>query len=185
MGKREPNPFAREWPMVELYLLHTNKLRRDALRWGHETMALLPDTPEPVGGLVDFWALVGRTLHIVDLKTGKAQVVVKDNSQLKLYALGVLPKLESWPIDTVTLCVVQPTAVRNPLREWDITPLDLLSWGEYVRRVVSRIVTDKNLHLETGSHCYFCPARQAEVCPAQQAKRVNTARAEFDTPIEE
>lgn len=118
--------------------------------------------------LIDWKA---KRMTVVDLKTGRNRVHVRDNPQLELYALGALRQFD--PLDEithVTLTIVQP-------RLYDENDAEPAESVEYLasdlrkRRAVyveaAEATHAENAPLTVGHWCRFCPARNS--CPKQQA----------------
>lgn len=85
-------------------------------------------TPIPdQGGTADFVCIIGRKLIVMDWKFGKGHTVyARENTQLMLYALGVLLKYSvDYDIDEVELHIIQPRKehydcwVTTPSRIWE------------------------------------------------------------------
>lgn len=110
---------------------------------------------------------VAATLHVWDYKHGAGIVVeVKDNPQLKYYAVGALTELDLWlRVDTVVLHIAQPRGFHfdGPVREWSISVNSLAEWlrGELVPAMDRALVSRDTA---SGEHCRFCPAR-FRACP--------------------
>lgn len=114
-------------------------------------------------------------MEIVDLKYGKNVAVdAKNNSQLRLYALGAYHELTAFfDVDTVTMTVVQP---RNEIgiSSETLPVTELLSWGEIIRPIASLAYEGKG-NLVPGPHCKFCKA----------AVRCQALKAYCETPDKE
>jgi hypothetical protein len=110
----------------------------------------------------------GTTLLIADFKSGKWPVVVEDNTQMKVYALGVyrgLPEDVKRGIKTVKLAVAQNQAVK----EWETTIEKVLSWGytelyEASFKAMDTDVETGNLFIAKSDECTFCKAK-GTTCP--------------------
>lgn len=144
----------------------------------------LLNPPAPMFGTADFVAYISdsHTLHVVDLKYGAGVVVeVKGNKQLRYYALGAALSLDTakYPIDVVTITIVQPRAGHpdGVIRSETISYLELIEFGAELM-ADAKATMDPNAPLVAGAHCRFCPA--SGVCPAQRANAVAVAQAEFD-----
>jgi hypothetical protein len=138
--------------------------------------------PAPMFGTADFVAYDARskTLHVVDLKYGQGVVVeVKDNPQLRYYALGAAISMPTGtPIETVVITIVQPRAAHQdgPIRSETIDFLDLVGFAgelmEYARKT-----TLPNAPLAAGDHCKFCPVSGR--CPEQRNRAQLAAQSDF------
>lgn len=143
------------------------------------------EPPELVFGTLDFGACDGLTLYVVDFKYGRGKfVVVKNNTQLLCYALGVYGKLLrerpdlAATIEAVCLVIVQPRAGGDPVRQWSIPVGELLYWGYAVLKPAVEAITEQtNLPLVPGNHCFFCAASRD--CPAYRHLRVQRSIDSF------
>jgi hypothetical protein len=146
----------------------------------------LPSQPPPVlmFGRVDvaMLDLQTDTLEIIDYKNGSGVfVTVKDNPQLLYYAAGVLrqlPKHQLHRLRQIKLTVVQPNAPGGePVRSWQITPVDLLMWVDEVLVPGVEACAQDDPPLVPGSWCRFCPA--IHVCPKLQQDANEMAKRDF------
>lgn len=131
-------------------------------------------------------------LCVVDLKYGRKIVKAKNNSQLKLYAVGALAeffkvkrthagmlKPFKIPLDCpkqVRLVIIQPR-VSKPIDEWTIDVVDLLEW---LRTTVKEAIIesqDANGKRTPGEYCHFCPA--SIDCRALVSNVFNRAAMDF------
>ena len=71
------------------------------------------------------------TCHIIDLKYGKMFVDVKYNSQLMLYASGVLKDFSFMDIKTFVLHIYQPRA--NNISKWEVSVDEIRGFWWYAR----------------------------------------------------
>ena len=128
-------------------------------------------------------------LHVVDFKYGKGVVVSPvENPQLMLYGAGAARKHERLPLNGVTLHIVQPRAMGEPVKSWATDALTLLEFEDEIRQR-AQIVEDAFLewppggpsanwaYFTAGDHCRFCKA--AAVCPALREQSLSSALAEF------
>lgn len=100
--------------------------------------------------------------RLTDLKYGKGiQVYAKHNTQLMLYALGVLQDYgHIYDIKKFVLVIHQPRL--NHVDEWEVTVKDLLNWAaEIVRPKAAEALSGEGKFL-AGSWCRFCPGK--DVC---------------------
>lgn len=117
-------------------------------------------------GTVDFCAVGGDDLHIVDFKYGKGvPVSAESNSQMRAYALGFLQEMECIydNIKTVTVHIVQPR-IRNYSSEM-MTTEELLDWANTVLKPSAETASKQTRRYAPGRHCRFCKA--ATVCKAR------------------
>lgn len=118
--------------------------------------------------------IVGKkVLNIIDLKYGKGvQVDAKDNSQLMMYALGVLrtlsPKRQA-EIETVRMHIAQVRLGNYSV--FEMTARDLTHWGIHVLRPTAEKAFAGQGETVVGSHCKFCKFKAQ--CRAQRDALVN------------
>ena len=109
-----------------------------------------------------------KVLNIIDLKYGKGvQVDAKDNSQLMMYALGVLrtlsPKRQA-EIETVRMHIAQVRLGNYSV--FEMTARDLTHWGIHVLRPTAEKAFAGQGETVVGSHCKFCKFKAQ--CRAQR-----------------
>lgn len=109
-----------------------------------------------------------KVLNIIDLKYGKGvQVDAKDNSQLMMYALGVLrtlsPKRQA-EIETVRMHIAQVRLGNYSV--FEMTARDLTHWGIHVLRPTAEKAFAGQGDTVVGSHCKFCKFKAQ--CRAQR-----------------
>lgn len=115
----------------------------------------------------------GQTI-VVDLKYGKGiQVFAENNSQLKLYALGIYQEYgDLYGIESFKLCIVQPRL--NWIDEFEISIDDLLVWAnEVVEPAADEAMTD-TARFKAGEWCTknFCKIRATCKTRADSIKAV-------------
>ncbi|SDY13916.1 DUF2800 domain-containing protein [Eubacterium barkeri] len=118
-------------------------------------------------GTADCVILSGNQMWVIDLKYGKnVEVSAKDNSQLKLYAMGAYEAYKLlYPIDTVTTCIIQPRM--DKYSEYIYTLDELLGWADTVKPIAAMAHAGTG-DIAPGEHCKFCKAKP--VCPAYGQK---------------
>lgn len=120
-------------------------------------------------------------LNIIDLKYGKGvQVEAKNNTQLMMYALGVLrslsPKRQA-EIETIKMHIAQ---VRLGSYEvFEMSARDLTHWGIHVLRPTAEKAWNGQGNTVAGSHCKFCKFKAQ--CRAQRDALVNEFETHGDT----
>lgn len=122
-----------------------------------------------------------KVLNIIDLKYGKGvQVDAKDNSQLMMYALGVLrtlsPKRQA-EIETVRMHIAQVRLGNYSV--FEMTARDLTHWGIHVLRPTAEKAFAGQGNTVVGSHCKFCKFKAQ--CRAQRDALVNEFETHGDT----
>lgn len=116
-------------------------------------------------------------LHIIDLKLGKGvPVYAENNTQLMIYALGVLKTVEPiFDIETAELTIHQPR-LQN-VNTWELSIPDLKVWGEEVLKHRGAMALAGGGEFVAGEHCRFCKAKNQ--CRARADEMLKLARLEF------
>ena len=122
--------------------------------------------------------IVGETvLNIIDLKYGKGvQVDANGNSQLMMYAIGVLNSLEPHhrsKIEKVRMHIAQVRLGNYSV--FEMSARDLTHWAIHVLRPTAEKAWAGQGETKVGSHCKFCKFKAQ--CRAQKDALVN----EFET----
>ena len=121
---------------------------------------LYPDTFGHVDCVV-FDSLTNH-LHIIDLKTGRVPVSANENTQLMLYAYGILVELEDdfEIVDTITLHIVQDNEKCHNTNSWTLSSGDLRRWiDDVVKPAISLVDSDNPIYKPSDSACLWCPGR--------------------------
>lgn len=122
--------------------------------------------------------IVGETvLNIIDLKYGKGvQVDANGNSQLMMYAIGVLNSLEPHhraKIEKVRMHIAQVRLGNYSV--FEMSARDLTHWAIHVLRPTAEKAWAGQGETKVGSHCKFCKFKAQ--CRAQKEALVS----EFET----
>ena len=122
--------------------------------------------------------IVGNTvLNIIDLKYGKGvQVDANGNSQLMMYAIGVLNSLEPHhraKIEKVRMHIAQVRLGNYSV--FEMSAQDLTHWAIHVLRPTAEKAFAGQGETKVGAHCKFCKFKAR--CRAQRDALVN----EFET----
>lgn len=139
-------------------------------------------------GTADAIILAGKTLYVIDLKTGQRGVEAKGNTQLKLYGLGALEEFGLVDdFETVVLVIVQPPKSKEPSVS-EVSVEELQTFGRYAAKSAQQAaalidVTDVSEimpHLRAGDHChaYYCKARSS--CPKLRGQVSEAVFADLD-----
>lgn len=147
--------------------------------------------PDKAWGTADAVVLDGKTLRVIDLKTGRLWVGVVRNLQLTLYALGVLDALKAVgmadEVEEVIMTIYQPIVSEKPA-EWSLTREEFEDEVQALREAAQRaaeatetfkglgdrVWEDKYLR-PSEEACRWCPA--ASFCPAlKRATEVGEAK---------
>ena len=120
----------------------------------------------------------GNALIVYDFKYGKGVAVgAKENSQLAIYALGVMQDPAVGDVfDTVELVIVQPRTA-DPIRRWPTTLKWLRTFAATVEEKVTQ--TQDGSALRAGEWCRFCPAGEKAECPELALAVEREAQADF------
>ena len=122
--------------------------------------------------------IVGETvLNIIDLKYGKGvQVDADGNSQLMMYAIGVLNSLEPQHRSKIGKVRMHIAQVRlGNYSVFEMSARDLTHWAIHVLRPTAEKAWAGQGETKVGSHCKFCKFKAQ--CRAQKDALVN----EFET----
>ena len=103
-----------------------------------------------------------RILRIFDYKHGKGVAVSsEENSQMKLYALGVLETYKlvyGDSISKVITAIIQPRLFKD-VTEYEITVTDLRAWGESIKPIAQKAYYGFGASYMPGDWCRFCRAK--------------------------
>ena len=130
-------------------------------------------------GHADAIIIADGTMEICDLKYGAGvKVDAKNNSQLRLYALGAYSELNFlYEIENVTVTIVQPR--NGGLSCETLSVEELLKWGEKVKRIAELAFKGEG-EFKAGEHCKFCKA--ANVCKHFADYQLEVVKDDFDDP---
>lgn len=132
-------------------------------------------------GTADVVILSSHKIRVVDLKFGRGiPVDAKDNTQLRLYALGAYSKFkEEFPeIKEIEYTIHQP---RLDSISTDGTSIDkLLDWANYFVRSKAKKAWAGSGEFLPGEHCQFCRAKAQ--CRARSDFNNEIAKLEFRSP---
>lgn len=108
-----------------------------------------------------------RKVVVNDLKYGAGvDVSAVGNSQLRIYALGIIDNFDLWDaVDEIEIVIDQPRA--GGMKHWSCSLDDLLAGGEEVKAAVAAIDGPDPQFKVTEKGCTFCPVKDTEEgCPA-------------------
>lgn len=133
--------------------------------------------PEPMFGTTDvaIWRPRTRLLRVIDFKNGYIEVDPHENDQLLYYALGSVLALGDPVPERIELTIVQPRT-SPPVRSFTTDFKRLVEWKKQLF-AAAHATQEPGAPLNVGEWCRFCPA--LAVCPAQQKRALEVARAEF------
>ena len=149
-----------------------------------------PKIHEQLFGTIDCWFVKDGVLHIVDYKTGFAEVAAIDYYQLLVYALALICS-DEWValVPSVKMTIVQPRAFSRggSVRSWSLSRDEVLSYYESIKTAAHE-ATSENPTLRAGKQCKYCTAakgcKEAQVQALFAADYVNRAEM-YDLPTEE
>lgn len=116
-------------------------------------------------------------LQIIDLKLGKGvPVYAEENTQLMIYALGVLDEVEPiFDIENVELTIHQPR-LQN-VSTWEVSVTELKQWAEEILKPRGAMALLGEGEFVAGEHCRFCKAKNQ--CRARANEMLRLAELEF------
>lgn len=131
-------------------------------------------------GTGDFVIIADGTMEICDLKYGKGvPVSAKDNSQMRLYALGAISEFSFlYDIDKVKMTIIQPRL--DSISSDEVTVDELLKWAEVIVKPRAQLAIKGEGEFKAGEHCKFCKARKN--CRARAEKNMELAKYDFQEP---
>lgn len=117
-------------------------------------------------------------LHIIDYKNGDGvRVEAEHNSQLKLYALGAMKKL-NFKGYLIRMTIYQPKL--NNIKTLEIYPFELTSWGNSIKDKADLAWNGKG-DFSAGDHCRFC--RFKHLCQEYQKYFISQYGFEEETDV--
>lgn len=100
-----------------------------------------------------------NTLYIIDFKYGKGvKVEAHANTQMAIYALGVLDKLKIKKDDVDIHCIIYQPRIRN-ISEWQTTSGHLFNWATKTLAPLAQRAWEGKGQICAGSWCRFCPVK--------------------------
>jgi len=141
--------------------------------------------PDKVGGTADVVIIDGDWACVIDYKNGVTHVDIDNNTQLMIYALGILENCKSAGyVRNWTLAIVQPNDFTDsrPVRTCKTSTLELEDYSGYVWRAVSdcEVVPMKSQNPEdycSGDWCQWC--KGSANCPLQKQALLVTANKDL------
>jgi hypothetical protein len=128
-------------------------------------------------GTSDAVIIADDTIEIIDLKYGKGiRVDAKDNSQMRLYALGAFQIFgDLYDFDKVKTTICQPRL--DHVSSEELTVTELLDWATNVVEPAAKEAESDNPHTAAGDWCRWCPARA--VCRTRAEANLELAKYDF------
>jgi hypothetical protein len=141
-------------------------------------------------GTLDAGLLVDGECVVVDLKYGKGvQVWAEDNSQLKLYALGIFQEHSLlYNIESFKLVIHQPRL--DHVDVWNISLQELLAWADDVVEPAADLALTEDAPFAAGKWCQFCKIKgtcktRAETYQAEMLDEIAEVRGPNEMTEEE
>lgn len=138
-----------------------------AKAYGTEELVVI-DEQLDIWGTCDFFVVYinsrgKRVGAIVDFKSGFHDVEIKNNFQMKMYALGLLKELRKAgkDLDILETWIYQPKR-STKMKFCSYTSKQIEKFEAQVYKAVKQIINGKP-KFKVGSYCGFCPAQA--VCP--------------------
>ena len=125
------------------------------------------------GGTADAVVIVGRNLHIIDLKSGRTPVQAKENKQMLTYALGAWDRYGRANFDFIHLHIFQPSNVSTIFYGAD----RMLRWIEELIEIGNKADDPFEKPNPSAKACHFCKAKT--VCSAMREKAITNAKQDF------
>jgi hypothetical protein len=142
-------------------------------------------------GSCDFWIFAAKRFTSIDLKSGRESVETDGNTQLFIYALGIVME-RKFVVREVELCLWQPNAFDGQEPERGVV-YDQKRFTEEVKKVKAGIaeatryldptISDIETYLAklvAGEHCGWCDA--LGVCPEARRRNSEISSKNF-TPV--
>ena len=150
----------------------------------YETMVRYTDYVPNGFGTMDDARIQDGLCYVTDFKTGKGIVVhAEDNSQLKLYSVGLYHDYKHlWHFDRFILTIHQTS--RNYISTWETNLTELLRWAQTEVRWRAKKALSGKGQLTAGPWCQkaLCPLRKT--CETHLAWKAEQARAEVNMAAE-
>lgn len=137
------------------------------------------DGPE-IFGTIDCVIMLEGKVIVIDFKYGVGIFVSPiENSQLKIYALGILLNFDfEYIFDEVEMVVYQPRI--DNISSYITTATDLLLWGDLDLTEASSLAIQGEGAYKTGKHCQFCKIRPK--CSENAKAATQLAKSDFKDP---
>jgi hypothetical protein len=162
--------------MVECVQVYVNYIRSLEGKKFYEEKVTLAEVINDCWGTADAVVITGKSIRVIDLKTGGGvKVDAENNTQLLCYALGAYLKYSvAYDIEEVTMTIVQPPL--HNIDSWTISLDDLLVFAESLRNAYAAIQNTPNVFSASDKACKWCHAKAQ--CP--ELKRIANGAAGLD-----
>ncbi len=136
-------------------------------------------------GTLDDGRLKEGICTVTDLKHGTGvKVFAKENSQLRLYALGVYFKYRwLYEFDRFILRICQPRLKHFESEEISLGAL--LQWAFDIARPAARMTTRPNAPFVAGSWCKFCKLKETCVTRRDYKREMRSREVNAETEFED
>jgi hypothetical protein len=136
-------------------------------------------------GTMDDARLEDGLCTVTDFKHGTGvQVYAKDNSQMKLYALGILSSY-SWAYEFqhFRLKICQPRL--RHFEEFEISMGQLMHWAWDSVRPAAKLAMTPGAPIVAGSWCKFCPLKESCATRAEFKRKMKSLEREAGTEFDD
>lgn len=150
----------------------------------------MPEVSEHLFGTVDCAILQDNKLHIIDLKTGSNPVYAHQNTQLMIYAYGVLSTLSRNPsyskdaslVENITLHIFQknPRIHEDNINTYSLSREDLENFIlNEVKETIKEVFSDNPKRVANEKACKYCPASSR--CDTLYENVTKSLKGDFDS----
>lgn len=128
-------------------------------------------------GTADAIVMVANKLFVIDLKMGRNPVVAENNSQLMLYALGIMNDYDGlFEPDEINLVIVQPKSDKIDI--WTVDADDLQAFAVEAKVQAEEALSENPRRVAGEKQCHYCKAKVD--CPELMATVEKTIMCHFD-----
>ena len=129
------------------------------------------------GGTVDCAIVTGNELEVIDYKNGSVYVDETCNSQLMIYAIGLIHKFEL-KNGAVNLTIIQPNSKGDAIRTYHTSVDEVLKWRDVVLLPKGKQIMQGGEFKPSEIACKYCPAKA--VCVSLKDSLEKQAMIEFE-----
>lgn len=131
-------------------------------------------------GTADCICVADGTMTVIDFKYGLGILVEsRENSQMRMYALGALNLFESlYDIQTIRVIIFQPR--RDNVSIAEISKDELLRWADDVLIPAAEQAANGEGDYKAGKHCQFCKIKAT--CRKRAEYNLQMAQYDFAVP---
>ena len=132
-----------------------------------------------LSGHVDASVILDKTLHVIDLKTGRNAVSAENNMQMQLYAIGLYEEHEMfYDIENIKLHIVQDNDMIHNTNSWELSVDDLMDFGEWINERARLALQEDSVCTPSEKACQYCS--HASKCSALLDKANEIITGEFE-----